>query len=117
MTGDELTLPVVGEIYWVDRELFDIDPTDRKPRRPAVVLQAPRDRLGRLVLVKRTSQPGEVGIEHPADPSIGCNKEGIFSKRYWGSIEAVQFVEPRATYAGLLPEPYLSNVIDMWQSL
>jgi hypothetical protein len=110
-------LPQVGDIFWIDPNLMDFGYRDKKPSRPAVVVQAPRDWLDRVTLVTRTSDEDAKGIPHPADPKNGCNKPGVFSRRYWGSIEMVRFVEPLIELRGTLLDPYLEQVVQMWQEL
>lgn len=103
-------LPGVGELYLIRSLLYQAnDPAD--VRRGVVFGVPPAGRPGTYIqIVTRTSDTTMPGVFHPADLSIECDRDGVFS-------------EPRVCLAdswrpgnvrllGVLPEPYLTSVLD-----
>jgi len=106
-------LPAVGEIYWVETWIFG--GSDPKPRRPAVVVQVPSNQLGFVHVITRTSDTDVHGVRHPRDASIGCNEDGVFAMKHHRSALVSAFME-NADLVGGLPEPYLSQVQELWET-
>ena len=107
-------LPAVGELFWVDTWIYA--DADKKPRRPLVVVQAPRDWLQRVHVITRTSDTDRSGVEHPAEPALGLSENGVFSLKHYRHVEAQVFVPPAVELIGVLPEPYLGAVLTMWEN-
>jgi hypothetical protein len=80
-------VPQVGDVYWVDTFCYG---GNKKPTRPLVVVRGPvPGLLDDVIIICRTSAEefSSMHVKHPADPSVGLNKDGIFPKAYlWGSI-------------------------------
>jgi mRNA-degrading endonuclease toxin of MazEF toxin-antitoxin module len=112
--GSAVQLPVVGELYWVDPRIYA--DADQKDRRPVVVVRAPKNQLDRVHVITRTSDTSVPGVQHPADPSLELDKNGVFALKHYRRIEAVEFVPPDVELKGPLPEPYLGRVLDMWEN-
>lgn len=69
-------LPAEGDVYLVIPLIYaSADPASL---RPVVVLVVPELKSGRIQFVTRTSQPVP-GVKHPADPSLGLDRAGVFS--------------------------------------
>lgn len=110
-TGEpaEPFLPKVGELYRVDTTIYTFG-HDPAASRPAVIICVPPDRASRspIWLVTRTSKP-VAGVQHPADGSLGCNRDGVFSDLV--TVEQQMWVQQNVEFLGDLPEPFLSNVL------
>jgi mRNA-degrading endonuclease toxin of MazEF toxin-antitoxin module len=91
-----------------------ISGNDPKGRRPVVVVQEVRYDL--VQVITRTSDVGVKGVLHPADDSLGLSKPGVFSMRHLRSIEDRHFHGDTVEYLGMLGDPYLRQVIEMWES-
>jgi hypothetical protein len=102
-------LPKVGELYLVDTVIYTFG-HDRAADRPAVVICVPPDRASRspIQLVTRTSR-AVPGVRHPADKSLGCDRDGVFSDLV--SIEQQLWTPQNVELLGVLPEPFLSDVL------
>jgi hypothetical protein len=110
-------LPRVGALYRVDTTIFTFG-NDPAAKRRAVVIAVPPVTVSRspirLVtrtskLVTRASKP-VAGIRHPADPSLKCDKDGVFSDL--ASVEQQLWRPENVEYLGILPEPFLSKVLE-----
>jgi hypothetical protein len=103
-------LPVVGELYLIDTMIYTrgIDPA---ANRRAVVITVPtlEGSKAPIQVVTRTSQPVP-GVAHPADLSIGCDLDGVFSDLV--SIEQQMWRPGNVLKVGDLPEPYRSRVLE-----
>lgn len=100
-------------MYWADTWIFG--GSDPEPRRPCVVVRAPSSKTDAVHVITRTTEPGIRGVSHPPDPKLKLNKPGIFSLRRLHSAEARLFRPPQVEYSGSLPDPYLSQVIKMYE--
>ena len=67
-----------------------------------------------VVVITRTSDTGVRGVQHPSDPSLELNKPGVFSLRHLRSAEARLFIAA-AELKGPLPEPYLTQVRELYE--
>jgi mRNA-degrading endonuclease toxin of MazEF toxin-antitoxin module len=102
----------VGSLWWMPTVV--ISGNDPKGRRPIVVVQEVR--YGLVQVITRTSDVSVKGVLHPADDSLGLNKPGVFSMRHLRSIEERHFSGNTVEYLGTLGDPYLRQVIEMWES-
>lgn len=109
---DEPQLPQVGELYWAETWIFG--GSDPKPERPCVVVREPTSMTDLVVVITRTSDTDRRGVQHPPDSSLDLNKAGVFSLRHLRSAEARLFVAA-AELAGPLPEPYLTQVRELYE--
>lgn len=102
-------LPKVGELYLVSTIIYSFG-HDPAADRPAVVISVPPEQASHspIQLVTRTSKPVP-GVEHPADMSLRCDRDGVFSDLV--SIEQQLWRPENVEYLGPLPEPFLSDVL------
>jgi hypothetical protein len=102
-------LPKVGELYLVNTNVYSFA-HDPAADRPAVVLCVPSDQVARspIHLVTRTSKP-VAGVGHPADRSLGCGCDGVFSDLV--SVEQQLWHPENVELRGILPEPFLFEVL------
>ncbi len=102
-------LPKVGELYLVSTIIYSFG-HDPAADRPAVVICVPPERASHspIQLVTRTSNPVP-GVPHPADMSLGCDRDGVFSDLV--SIEQQLWTPQNVECLGVLPEPFLSDVL------
>lgn len=94
--GPESERPAVavGEMYWSDTTILRDDRddlADLKPERPVAVVRAPSEEYPIVTLVVRvdpSAPEARGGVAHPAQPKLGLNKDGVFSKlRKWARWE------------------------------
>jgi len=111
LTGEKL--PAVGEVYWADTWIFG--GSDPKPRRPCMVVRAPMSEADVVMVITRTTEPGVRGVTHPPDRTMGLDEPGVFAGRRLHSAEARLFRPPQVEYVGMLPEPYLSQVHNLYE--
>jgi hypothetical protein len=106
----EPSLPQVGELYLVDTTIYSFR-HDPAADRPAVVICVPPDRTSRgaIHIVTRTTKPAK-GVRHPADRSVGCDQDGTFSDLV--SVEQQLWTPQNVEKLGVLPDPYLSAVLE-----
>lgn len=102
-------LPKEGELYLVSTIIYSFG-FDPAADRPAVVICVPPDRAARspIQLVTRTSKPVP-GVLHPADMSLKCDRDGVFSDLV--SVERQLWTPQNVELLGVLPDPYLSDVL------
>jgi hypothetical protein len=103
-------LPQVGELYLVETTIYTLG-TDPAADRRAVVITVPPDPSSKrpIQLVTRTSKKAP-GVAHPVDLSIGCDRDGVFSDLV--SVEQQLWRPGNVVLLGVLPEPYLSLVLE-----
>ncbi|MGH2732279.1 MAG: hypothetical protein ACRDJG_04975 [Actinomycetota bacterium] len=106
--------PKVGEVYLAETWIFS--GTDPKASRPVVVVREPGHDLERVFVIGRTSDVQVLGVRHAADPSLGLTKPGVFSLRYLRSAEARYFRPPQVKFRGRLPEPFLSQILKLYEN-
>lgn len=103
-----------GSVWWV--ESWVLSGSDVKDGRPVVIVQGPRHGLAIVIVWARTSNVTERGIFTPARVLTGLSKDGVISPRYQHSIDVAKLREPTCHYLGTLPEPYLTQVVAMWEN-
>lgn len=103
-------LPHIGELYLIQTTIYSIG-IDPAADRPAVVLTVPpgRGSKGPIQVVTRTSKDVP-GVSHPADLRLQCDRNGVFSDLV--SIEQQLWRPGNVLWLGVLPEPYLSRVLE-----
>src|SRR5437762_1175659 len=104
---DEPFRPVPGDLYWVNTIITWSG--DRKPTRPAVVIEAPVQGIGRIMMVSRTSDTTRKGVHHDAMPEIGLNKPGVF--RTLTSTEASLWTPRNVQRLGALPADVFNEIM------
>ena len=106
----EPCLPQVGQLYLVDTIIYALG-TDPAADRRAVVITVPPGPGSKspIQVVTRTSKKAP-GVAHPADLSIGCDRNGVFSDLV--SVEQQLWRPGNVLLLGVLPEPYLSRVLE-----
>jgi len=104
---DEPFLPTIGDLYWV--QTIILWSGDKKSRRPVVVIEAPRDRFGRVFMVTRTSDTTRKGVPHEAMPGIGLSKPGVFVR--FASAEASLWTPRNVQRLAPLPADVLAKVM------
>jgi hypothetical protein len=80
-----------------------------------MVVRAPTSETDVVMVITRTTEPGVRGVPHPPDRAMGLNKPGVFAGRRLHSAEARLFRPPQVDYVGVLPEPYLSQVLRLYE--
>jgi mRNA-degrading endonuclease toxin of MazEF toxin-antitoxin module len=103
-------VPKVGELYLVSTAIYSFG-HDPAADRPAVVIAVPPRPESRspIQVVTRTSR-SVAGIKHPADMSLRCDRDGVFSDLV--SIEQQLWTPQNVERLGVLPEPFLSAVLE-----
>ena len=88
---------------------------DKAAARPAVVVCVPPSQASKspIRIVTRTSKH-ERGIKHPADKSLNLDRDGTFSVLV--SVEQQLWRPENVELLGVLPEPYLAQVIERFYS-
>lgn len=106
-------LPEVGQLYLVETITYVLG-TDPAADRRAVVITVPPGPEFRspVQIVTRTSKNAP-GVAHPADLSIGCDRDGVFSDLR--SVEQQMWRPGNVILLGVLPEPYLSRVLERFR--
>ena len=106
--SDEPFVPKLGELYRVSTIIYGYDPA---ADRPAVVISVASDQVLRrpIRLVTRTSKHSP-GVAHPADGSLGLDRDGVFSDLV--SVEQQMWTPRNVERLGVLPEPFLSEVLE-----
>jgi hypothetical protein len=101
--------PKVGQLYLVNTTIYTFGHDPAADRR-AVVISVPLDPASRspIQFVTRTSQ-NVPGVRHPADLSLGCDRDGVFSDL--ASAEQQMWTPQNVELLGVLPEPFLSQVL------
>jgi len=114
LTGDrgEPFLPEVGQLYRVNTLIYG---QDKAAARPVVVVCVPPSQGPKspIRIVTRTSKH-ERGIKHPADKSLNLDRDGTFSVLV--SAEQQLWRPENVQLLGVLPEPYLAQVIERFYS-
>lgn len=102
-------LPKVGELYVVNTIIYSFG-NDPAAARRAVVLTVPPTGVTHspIQIVTRTSKRAP-GVPHPADLSLSCDLNGVFSDL--ASVEQQLWRPENVKYLGVLPEPYLAQVL------
>jgi hypothetical protein len=102
-------LPEVGQLYRVNTIIYTFG-HDPAAERPAVVIGVPMSTIKHtpIQLVTRSSKTVP-GVEHPADISLGCDRDGVFSDLV--SVEQKLWRPENVVCLGVLPEPFLSRVL------
>ena len=111
MTGpllEQPTLPVPGQLFLVDTLIFWGG--DRKLRRPAVVVEIPRDDFGRIALVTRTTNMRTAGVVHRADSRLGLDKDGVFARI--ARVEALDWTPRMVKLLGTLDRATFEQVLE-----
>lgn len=103
-----------GAVWWV--ESWVLSAGDVKLSRPVVIVQGPRNGLAVAIVWARTSDVSIPGVFTPARVVPGLTKDGIVAPRHQHSIEVSKLTAPIARFLGVLPEPYLSRVVEMWEA-
>jgi hypothetical protein len=106
----EPRLPIVGELFVVRSLLYGAD--DPAPARRAVVVGVPAapSPAARIQIATRTSDTSMPGVPHPQDLALDCDLDGTFSERV--SCLASSWRPGNVILLGVLPEPFLSHVLD-----
>jgi hypothetical protein len=102
-------LPKVGELYLISTIIYMCG-HDPAADRPAVVICVPPEPASRspIQLVTRTSK-AVPGVKHPADASLELDRDGVFPDLV--SVEQRLWSPQNVTRLGVLPEPFLSDVL------
>lgn len=110
---DDAGLPEVGDIFMTGTLIFVNG--DHAIERPTVVVRAPRHRLDYLTVIQRSSTvTTQRGVDHPRDLALGLDKEGRWVLDYQRAARCDLFVAA-ARYAGILSDPFLEPLIEMWE--
>lgn len=104
---DEPFLPGLGTLYWAHTIILWSG--DRKLTRPVVVIEVPKDRFGRVMVVTRTSDTTRKGVQHDAMPGIGLSKPGVFVRL--ASTEASLWTPRNVQPLGALPDEVFAAVM------
>lgn len=108
LASSEPYIPDVGMLYWLEEILLaDGDPKDR---RPCLVIAAPKDLFGTVMVVTRSTSDRR-GVFHDRCPEVGLAKVGFFSQllpvqcQLWTPDNARSIVEvDNETFAYVLKE-------------
>lgn len=110
---DEGGLPEVGDVFMTDTLIFNN--ADHAIERPVVVVRAPRHRLDYVTVIQRSSTPkSQKGVDHPKDAVLGLDKDGRWVLDYQRSARCEEFIGA-AELRGKLTDPYLSDLVEMWE--
>ncbi len=111
VAGEALT---PGAVWWV--ESWVLSGGDVKLAPPVVIVQDPRNGLAVAIVWARTSDVSMQGVFTPAQVVPGLTRDGVVAPRHQHSIELSKLTAPVAVFLGVLPEPYLSQVVEMWEA-
>lgn len=100
-------LPVAGEIYRI--RTIIVQPPDQHDTRPVVVVSSPRDLLGRVSFVCRTSDTSVKGIAHSRERRLSLSKDGVFDRLR--STEAQLWTPRNVARLGVLDAITLAEVV------
>jgi hypothetical protein len=103
-------LPTIGQLYLVNTTIYMIG-HDPAAARPAVVVVVPAEPGSRfpIQIVTRTSKPVPGGVRHPADRALQLECDGVFADLT--SVEQQLWRPENVELRGMLPEPFLSDVL------
>ncbi|WP_311208439.1 hypothetical protein [Aeromicrobium sp. WCS2018Hpa-31] len=91
--------------------------TDKKPERPVIIVQGPRQGVAIVIVYGRTSDLGVEGVYTPAGTLPDLTKPGVFAPRHQQHIHVADLRAPACRFAGVLPEPYRTQVLSLWMEL
>ena len=112
MASDDTLAP--GAVWFV--ESWVLSGRDVKDERPVVIVQGPRQGVAVVIVWARTSNVDQPGVFTPARVVTGLTKNGVVAPRYQHSIDVALLKPPTCRFLGMLPEPYLSQVVQMWEA-
>lgn len=103
-------LPKVGELYLVNTIIYSFG-SDPAADRPVVVFCVPPNQVlhSPIQLITRTSK-SVPGVRHPADLSLGCDRDGVFSDLV--SVEQQLWKPQNVELLGVLPDPFWTQVLE-----
>lgn len=110
---DAATL-VPGAVWHV--ESWVLSGGDVKPARPVVIVQSPRHGVAVVIVWARTTDLTVSGVFTPARVLRRLTKDGVVAPRHQHAVDIARLREPTGEFLGVLPEPYLSQVIAMWEA-
>lgn len=106
----EPCLPMVGQLYLVETTIYSLGNDPAADRRAVVITVPPGpESKGPIQIITRTSRKAP-GVAHPADLSIRCDRNGVFSSL--ASVEQQLWRPGNVQLLGVLPEPYLARVLE-----
>lgn len=107
-----VSLPKVGEIYWVAGAVQN--PKDTKPQgRPALVVWVPKTINGRITIVTRTTElKRRPGIFSPKG-TAGLNKDGVWGHRR--TVDGRLWLPPEVDHLGNEDPARIANVLRVFK--
>ncbi len=107
--------PKVGAVYLADTLVFNNG--DHADARPVVVVRPPRRRMDYVTFIQRSSTCFHLaGVDHPAEPSLGLDRDGRWVLAFQRSIREDEFSSYGFEFRGKLDDVYLSRLIDAWEA-
>jgi hypothetical protein len=101
---------MVGQLYLVETTIYSLGNDPAADRRAVVITVPPGpESKGPIQIITRTSRKAP-GVAHPADLSIRCDRNGVFSSL--ASVEQQLWRPGNVQLLGVLPEPYLARVLE-----
>lgn len=89
-------------------------PRDPRLARPIVVVRVDPDPDSDIHFVARTKDRSADGVDHPRDRELDLNLDGVWEPTPY-SMRRQRLSEPGVDRRGVVPEPYLSEVLKMWR--
>lgn len=90
---------VPGQIYRVHTSILSRRDAHPDAFRPTLVVTVNRDRfVDKVFVVTRTSDVQEEGVSHGARIDAGLTKDGVFSPKWYQSVELMEFCPPFVQY-------------------
>ena len=106
----EPALPVVGELYVVRSLLYATNDPAAARRAVVVGVHPALSPAARIQIATRTSDTSMPGVRHPKDLALKCDLDGVFSEL--ASCVASSWRPGNVILLGVLPEPFLTPVLD-----
>lgn len=111
----EWSPPLVGSLFMANTLVFNNG--DHADVRPVVVVRAPRRPMAYVTFIQRTSTCFHLrGFDHPADPTLGLDRDGRWVFDFQRSIRADEFSSHRFDNRGQLETGYLTALLEAWEA-
>ena len=104
------SIPKVGELYLVRTLLYSSSDPAAARRAAVITVPAVTTAASRIQLATRTSDTTIPGVKHQRDPSVDCDREGVFSNL--ASCLASSWRSGDVKPLGVLPDQLIDELLD-----
>ena len=88
--------PRAGQVFRVHTDILGRRDAHPDAYRPAVVVSVNRE-VGKVFVITRTTRDVD-GVDHPARPAAGLDKDGVFDGDWYQGVDTGMFVPPFVEY-------------------